>query len=131
MSLFSASRIERLWRVFAVLGTIVVLATAAFHLTGYADASKAGQRAGGWYQQALPMLWAGFSLTLTVCALAVLWASFRPAADSRVLLGFNAVLVGANSMLLFVYIGNFAGAWLLAFSALAISAGWFLVPYSK
>jgi hypothetical protein len=126
----SVSRFGRLWRVLAVLGSVVVLATAAFHLTGYADARGAGQRAGGWYPRVFPALWVGFSLTLAIGALGGLWASLRPATGSRALLGLSAVLLWANAALLFAYLGNFAGAWLLALGALAISAAWLLAPYA-
>lgn len=126
----SVSRFGRLWRVLAVLGAVVVLATAAFHLTGYADARGAGQRAGGWYARVFPALWAGFSLTLAIGAFGALWASLRPAAGSRGLLGLSAVLLWANAALLFAYVGNFGGAWLLALGALAISAAWLLAPHA-
>ncbi len=124
----STSRFGRLWRMLAALGALVVLATAAFHMTGYADARAAGQRAGGWYPEVLPALWAGFALTLAVGALGALRASFRPTAGNRAILGFSAVLLWTNVALLFAYVGNFIGAWLLALGALAISSAALLVP---
>lgn len=106
-------------RILTSVAAIVLIATAAFHATGYrALASSPGLSAlSPFFQKSLPGIWLFFSWHLVALALGLAWASVRGARSARPLVTFIAVLACVDTLFVFSLAGVFAGTLLLAVAA--------------
>lgn len=106
-------------RVLTSVAAIVLVATAAFHATGYRTLanSVAVSALSPFFQKALPGIWLFFSWHLVALALGLGWASVHGAGSARPLVIFIAVLACADTLFVFSLAGLFAGTVLLAGAA--------------
>ena len=109
-------------KVLGIGGSLLLVATAALHLSGYGEVSNQLRAAGlpEFWRAALQGTWVFFSVQLVVIAAAVA-AQFasRVAANRAVLLVCLALLVG-NVAVLVVWLGFFIGTVAIAMATLAI-----------
>lgn len=107
-------------RVLSAIAAIALVATAAFHATGYsALVAAVGKSAlSPFFRSSLPGIWLSFSWHLLAVAGALGWASMRGSQSARPLLAFVAMLVCADTVFVFSIAGLFAGTALLAAAAL-------------
>lgn len=106
-------------RILAALAAVVLLATAAFHATGYGPLLEAvnGSALSAFFRKSLPGIWLFFSWHLVAVACALGWVSVRGSRSARPLLVFASVLVCADALFVFSLAGFFAGTALLAAAA--------------
>jgi len=106
-------------RILAALAAVVLLATAAFHATGYGPLLEAVNRSAlsPFFRKSLPGIWLFFSWHLIAVASALGWVSLRGSRSARPLLVFAAVLVCVDTLFVFSLAGFFAGTALLAAAA--------------
>ena len=109
-------------KVLGIGGSLLLVATAALHLSGYGEVSKQLSAAAlpEFWREALQATWVFFSVQLVIIAAAVA-AQFanRGAANRAVLLVCVALLVG-NVGVLLAWLGLFVGTVAVAAATLAI-----------
>ena len=108
-------------RILAALAAIVLVATAAFHATGYGaivDAVGASAMS-SFFRKALPGIWLFFSWHLVALAFGLGWASMRGSGSARPLVSFIAILTCVDTLFVFSLAGLFAGTVLLAGAAVS------------
>lgn len=106
----------------AAAAALVLLATAAFHATGYrplVDAISASALS-PFFRRSLPGIWLFFSWHLVAIALALAWSAIRGSSHARPLMIFCAVLVSVDTVFVFSLAGFFAGTALLVAAALGV-----------
>ncbi|MDP9191373.1 MAG: hypothetical protein M3P06_06705 [Acidobacteriota bacterium] len=109
-------------RILAALAATVLVATAAFHATGYsalAD-SVTASAISPFFQKALPGIWLFFSWHLIALAMGLAWASLRGSSSARPLVTFIALLACADTLFVLSLAGLFAGTLLLVGAALCL-----------
>jgi len=109
-------------RVLAGIAAIVLVATAAFHATGYraiVDGVSASALS-PFFRRALPGIWLFFSWHLVALAFGLGWASIRGSSSARPLVWFIALLASADTLFVFSLAGFFAGTALLSFAAIGL-----------
>ena len=110
-------------RALGIGGALLLVATAALHLSGYGEVAGQLQNAGlpDFWREALKATWVFFGVQLVIIAAAVA-AQFtqRNAANRAVLFVCTALLVG-NVVVLIAWLGFFIGA--VAIAAATISIG--------
>jgi hypothetical protein len=115
-----------------VVASTILVATAAFHATGYSSVARqvASSSLSPFFKRALPPIWLFFSWHLVAIALAVSAASFsRLAAVARPILLAAAVVVAVDFLWVLSIAGLFAGTiLLLTASACLFAAGWLHAP---
>lgn len=106
-------------RILTSVAAIVLIATAAFHATGYrALAGSPGLSAmSPFFRKSLPGIWLFFSWHLTALALGLVWASVGGGRSARPLVTFIALMVCVDTLFVFSLAGVFAGTVLLAVAA--------------
>jgi hypothetical protein len=106
------------------LGSLVLLATAAFHFTGYADVSEWTNRLdqGSFFANAVPGIWLFPTLHWVLFALAIIAAALLRFAGLRSLLLAVALLLFLDAGLIFIFIGPFIGSAMLLLSAILFAA---------
>ena len=112
----------RVPRVLAGIAAIVLVATAAFHATGYrpiVDGVSASALS-PFFRRALPGIWLFFSWHLVALAVGLGWASIRGSSSARPLVWFIAVIVCVDTLFVFSLAGLFAGTVLLSFAAIGL-----------
>lgn len=112
----------RVPRTLAGVSAIVLVATAAFHASGY-RAIVSGVSASAlspFFRSALPGIWLFFSWHLVALALGVAWASIRGSSVARPLVWFIAVVACVDTLFVFSLAGVFAGTVLLALAAIGL-----------
>lgn len=109
-------------RVLGIGGALILVATAALHLSGYGELTKQLQDSPlpEFWRAAVKATWVFFSVELVIIAAAVA-AQFvqRGAANRAVLLVCMALLVG-TVVVMFVWLGLFIGTVAIAMATLAI-----------
>ena len=109
-------------RVLGIGGALLLVATAALHLSGYGETARQLDAASlpDFWREAMKATWVFFSVQLVIVAAAVA-AQFanRGAANRGVLLVCLALLVG-NVVVLVAWLGLFIGAVAIAFATMAI-----------
>lgn len=109
-------------KILGIGGSLLLVATAALHLSGYGEVSNQLRAAAlpEFWREALQATWVFFSVQLVIVAAAVA-AQFasRGAANRGVLLVCVALLVG-NVAVLVAWLGLFIGAVAVAVATLAI-----------
>jgi len=121
---------KKLPTILAALGSIVLLATAAFHATGYGFVAReiTSSSVAPFVKSAVPTLWLFLSWHLVAVALAVLAGLLAAQPTTRgVLLGCSLVTL-IDFGWVFSIAGFFAGSALLLFAALCLLAGGALLP---
>ena len=116
--LLASFGMDRLGRIAARAGAVILLLTSAVHGTAFPDAlaEVANPPVDQFMNDLLPGMWLFFSWHLAVLAMAVLWVSGRRGAESRTLLAFAVAVTAGDA----VWIGSLAG-WLF-FGTLLIAA---------
>ena len=106
-------------RVSVGVAACVLVATAAFHGSGYPGAVAAAATPGvsPFFARAIPGIWLFFSWHLIGVAGALIWAAVRASRPARPLVVFCSVLVVADTVFVFTLAGMFAGTILLAIAA--------------
>lgn len=121
-------------RLLILLGSIVMFAGALLHILGglkgvFPVLLQAGvdPRIAG----AIKCVWLVVSAHGLLLAPALVWISRRP--DSRSLLRYLVLIPLVDAVLMYVFVGFFAGLYLVATSALLLLAGAWLMPrdYSR
>jgi hypothetical protein len=109
-------------RLLAGAAAIVLLATAAFHATGYRSIMDGVQASSlsPFFRRVLPGIWLFFSWHLVALALGLGWASIRGSSSARSLVWFIAVLVCADTFFVVSLAGFFAGTALLSAAAISL-----------
>ena len=109
-------------RALAVFGSVVVIATALFHASGYAEVSRAVDRSdlGQFLRSGFKGLWLMFSANLLLLAVFSLLVAIRHSSASRSILFVSGAVLAANTLLLFIYAGPFLGAFMLAAGSSAL-----------
>lgn len=117
-------------KLLCAFGCILLLATAAFHGTGYSGVrdALAASSTSAFLVSALPGVWLHFSIHLVVLVAFGVLALFL-AQGARSVLGLVALAVSADAALVFSFAGFFAGVALLAGAALCFAiAAAFPIP---
>ena len=116
-------------KVLAIGGALLLVATAALHLSGYGEVSAQLRAANlpEFWREALQATWVFFSVHLVIIAAAVA-AQFagRVAPNRAVLVICIALLVG-NVLVLAIWLGVFIGTVAVAMAALTIGTATALV----
>ena len=116
-------------KVLAIGGALLLVATAALHLSGYREMAAQLQSAAlpEFWQKALQATWVFFSVQLVIIAAAVA-AQFagRVTPNRAVLVVCGALLVG-NVIVLAIWLGVFIGTVAIAMAALTIGTATALV----
>ena len=119
----------KLARLFILLGSIVMFVGALLHIVGgslgvFPVLAKAGvdARVAG----AIKCVWLVVSAHGVLLAPALVWISRRP--GTRSLLRYLALIPAVDAVLMFSFVGLFAGAYLVSASAILLLAGAWLMP---
>jgi len=109
-------------KLLCAFGCMLLLATAAFHGTGYSGVrdALAQSSASAFLVGALPGVWLHFSIHLVFLVAFGVLALFL-AQGARRVLGLLALAVAADAALVFSFAGFFAGVALLAGAALCFA----------
>lgn len=109
-------------RILTALAAIVLVATAAFHATGYGAIvdTVATSAISPFFRKALPGIWLFFSWHLVALAFGLGWASLRGSGSARPLVSFIAILACADTLFVFSLAGLFAGTVLLSGAAICV-----------
>lgn len=112
-------------RIAVVIGSLIVAATALFHLTGYDDVGALLAQAGvrPFMRNGLQGLWLMFSIHLIVLAIAATAVVIRPTSGSRPVLIVVTALLLTDVLILLRYVGVFAGTIMLASGTALIASG--------
>jgi hypothetical protein len=102
-------------RAIVALGSVVLIATAAFHASGYTAVAGALNRTALNYflRGGLRGLWLMFSIQLVVVAILCLAVAWRPQNQTRMVIFFCCLLLGLETWLLYWSVGFFIGEVLL------------------
>ncbi len=111
-------------KTLGVLGSLLLLATAAFHFSGYAHVGEAISQSdvSAFLKRAVPGLWLHFSIHLAFLAAAAFWGALRGGIAVRPIFIFLAVAVAVDTVVVFMLAGFFAGVGLLGAAALCLAA---------
>lgn len=110
-------------RILSAAAAILLVATAAFHATGYSDVLNAVAVPGvpEFLRKTSPGLWLFFSWHLFAVAVAASWAALRAVPSARPLLVFCAALVAVDAAYIFSQAGLFfVGTLMLAGAAVCL-----------
>ena len=117
-------------KVLGIGGALILVATAALHLSGYREAANQLQNGGlpDFWREAMKGTWVFFSVQLVVIAAAVA-AQFtqRVVANRAVLVVCIALLIG-NVAVLLVWLGLFIGTVAIAVATISIVSATVLLP---
>jgi len=115
---------DRLPRLLALAGSLVLVTTALFHSTGYPGVTAAVERGEvtGQLAKIVGPLWLFPSYHWIFAALVGAMAARFPGTISRVLLGLTAGLLAADAIVILASVGPFLGEALLAVAALLFAA---------
>ena len=106
-------------KVSALIGALLLLATAGFHLTGLPIGQQAvGEVSSSFFAAAIVPLWLIPSVHWFILSLLSVLAGRHPSAFSRYFLIGTAILLTVDAVLMFVHIGPFPGELMLVASAL-------------
>ncbi len=113
---------DRVSKPLCVIGCVLLLVTAVFHGTGYSAVTDAVFKSNhpAMLKAALPGMWLHFSIHLVVLSALALFASFS-ARGSRGLLLLISVAVATDTILVWYYVGFFAGVALLVAAAVCFA----------
>lgn len=116
----------------AAIAAVLLIATAAFHATGYPSVSRgiASSAASAFVKAAVPTLWLFFSWHLVAVALGVLGAALALGRAARPVLVACAVVIAVDLGWVFSIAGLFAGTVLLFVAAACTLAAGLLAPRS-
>lgn len=107
-------------RFLSVGGSVLLLITSGFHLTGLPMVEKAATEVSSdFFAAALHPLWLMPSLHWSLIALVACGAAWWPSRFSRLFLFVAAALVIIDAIMMYVAIGPFPGEALLAASGLS------------
>jgi hypothetical protein len=119
----------KLGRLFILLGSIVMFVGALLHIVGgslgvFPVLAKAGvdPRVAG----AVKCVWLVVSAHGVLLAPALVWISRRP--GTRSLLRYLALIPIVDAVLMFGFVGFFAGLYIVSVSAILLLAGAWLMP---
>lgn len=119
------TQMSRASNVLCITGCVLLFVTALFHGTGYPGVSHTVSQSDhpAMLKAALPGMWLHFSVHLIVLIAFGLFASFSKC-RSRSLLSLLTIAVAADAVLVFYFVGFFAGVALLAAASVcfAVSA---------
>ncbi len=120
---------QRVGSTLCLLTAVLLLATAAFHHTGFRYVSRLAGDAAPELRPLVPPLWLAFSASLVVLALIAAIAARRPAPGGRAILLIIALFPAAAAALQVRYLGFIPPtAILLVDAAVAIAAALLLEP---
>lgn len=110
----------KLVKTLGVVGSLLLLITAAFHASGFPQVNEAISHSdvSAFLRRAVPGLWLHFSIHLTLLGVAGIWGSFRGAGASRSIFIFLAAAVAIDTAIVLMLAGFFAGVVLLGAAAL-------------
>ena len=122
----------KLARLLILLGSIVMFAGALLHIVGgslgvFPVLAKTGMdaRVAG----AIKCVWLVVSAHGLLLAPALVWISRRP--DTRSLLRYLVLIPVVDALLMYCFVGFFAGFYIVATSALLLLAGAWLMPQTN
>ncbi len=115
-------RAAKLPRMLAASAAAILIATAAFHATGFSDVLKAvgTPSVPEFVRRTSPGLWLFFAWHLFALATAAGWAAFAGLSSARPLLIFCTAVVIVDTVFVFSQAGLFAGTLMLAAAAVCL-----------
>ena len=116
-------------KVLAIGGALLLVATAALHLSGYGEVSSQLRAANlpEFWRDALQATWVFFSVQLVIIAAAVAAQFAGRVAPNRAVLVICVALLVGNVVVLAIWLGVFIGTVAVAMAALTIGTATALV----
>lgn len=106
-------------KISTLIGALLLLATAGFHLTGLPIAQQGAQEVSSqFFASAIEPLWLIPSVHWSILSLLSVLAAWHPSAFSGYFLIGTAALLTIDAILMFLNIGPFPGELMLVASAL-------------
>ena len=111
-------------KVLGFGGALLLVATAALHLSGYGEVASQLQNAGlpDFWREAMKATWVFFSVQLVIVAAAVAAQFTVRAAPNRAVLFVCVALLAGNVIVLITWLGLFIGTVAVAVATLAIGS---------
>ncbi len=111
-------------KVLGIGGALLLVATAALHLSGYRELSNQLQNAGlpDFWREAMKATWVFFSVQLVIIAAAVAAQFTQRAPANRAVLFICVTLLVGNVIMLVAWLGFFIGTVAIAAATLAIGS---------
>jgi CHASE2 domain-containing sensor protein len=111
-------------KVLGIGGALLLVATAALHLSGYGEVAGQLQSAGlpDFWREALKATWVFFSVQLVIIAAAVAAQFTKRAAANRAVLVVCTAMLAGTVLVLVAWLGLFIGTLAVAVATIAIGA---------
>lgn len=109
-------------KVLGIGGSLLLVATAALHLSGYSELSKQLQNTPlpGFWRAAIQATWVFFSMGLVIIAAAVAAQFVQRGPANRAVLMVCMALLAGTVIVMAVWLGVFIGTLAIAIATLAI-----------